>query len=132
MTEVFAVKFIRNFFTKGHERTLRAKKNIVISFICKGLSILISFLVVPLTLGYVGKVEYGIWLTISAIIQWFGFFDIGTNFHTIKHHVIERWLFTRPHSIINENPHFLFLFCAFSETGYFYKVYNPKEWYNLI
>lgn len=68
---------IRNFFTKGHERSIRAKKNITVSFICKGFSILISFLVIPITLGYIGKVEYGIWLTISAIIQWFAFFDIG-------------------------------------------------------
>ena len=68
---------IRSFFTKGHKRTLRAKKNVVISFICKGISILISFWIVPLTLGYVGKVEYGIWMTISAIIHWFHFFDIG-------------------------------------------------------
>ena len=77
MASIIDLDIIKNFFTKGNERSLRAKKNIVVSFICKGLSILISFLIVPLTLGYVGKVEYGIWMTISAIIQWFVFFDIG-------------------------------------------------------
>lgn len=77
MSEVFAFNFIKKFLTHGHERTLRAKKNVTISFICKGLSIVISFLIVPLTLGYVGKVEYGIWMTISAIVYWFAFFDIG-------------------------------------------------------
>ena len=65
------------FFTKGHERTLRAKKNIAATFASKGISILISFVIVPLTLGYVGKVEYGIWMTISSVIAWFSFFDIG-------------------------------------------------------
>lgn len=68
---------INSFFTKGHSRSLRAKKNISVSFICKGTSILISFLIVPLTLGYVGKVEYGLWMAISSIISWFSFFDIG-------------------------------------------------------
>ena len=65
------------FFTEGHQRTLRAKKNIAATFLSKGFSILISFIIVPLTLGYVGKVEYGIWMTISSIIAWFSFFDIG-------------------------------------------------------
>jgi len=68
---------VKDFFTKGHSRSLRAKKNISVSFIAKVLSILVSFLIVPLTLGYVGKVEYGIWMAISSIISWFSFFDIG-------------------------------------------------------
>jgi O-antigen/teichoic acid export membrane protein len=32
---------------------------------------------VPLTLGYLGARDYGIWLTMSSVIAWFGFFDIG-------------------------------------------------------
>src|SRR5665647_416367 len=77
MNQVNIIQFFKNFFAQGNERTLRAKKNILISFICKVASILISFLIVPLTLGYVGKIEYGIWMTISSIITWFAFFDIG-------------------------------------------------------
>lgn len=69
--------YIYRLFTQGHERTLRAKKNILITFVTKILSIIISFIIVPLTLGYVGKVEYGIWMTIAAIVAWFNFFDIG-------------------------------------------------------
>lgn len=68
---------LTSFFTQGNKRTLRAKKNITVSFISKAISILISFIIVPLTLGYVGRVEYGIWMTISSIIAWFSFFDIG-------------------------------------------------------
>jgi O-antigen/teichoic acid export membrane protein len=65
------------FFKVGHQRTVRAKKNIAVSFISKGLSILISFLIVPLTLNYITAEEYGVWMTISSIIAWFSFFDIG-------------------------------------------------------
>ncbi|MNZ84740.1 hypothetical protein D3C78_1035040 [compost metagenome] len=32
---------------------------------------------VPLTIHYLNKDQYGIWLTLSAIIGWFSFFDIG-------------------------------------------------------
>lgn len=75
--ERLGINTIIRFFTQGNERTLRAKKNISVSFLCKGATILINFIIVPLTLGYVGKVEYGVWMTISAFIQWFAFFDIG-------------------------------------------------------
>ena len=66
-----------SFFTQGNKRTLRAKRNITVSFISKAISILIGFIIVPLTLSYIGEVEYGIWLTIASIISWFSFFDIG-------------------------------------------------------
>ena len=66
-----------NFFISGHERTLTAKKNIAMSFLVKGGSILISLSLVPLTINYVTPAQYGIWLTISSIIGWLNFFDIG-------------------------------------------------------
>jgi O-antigen/teichoic acid export membrane protein len=70
-------EFISNFFTKGEARTIKVKKNIFISFVLKGLSILISFLLVPLTLEYLNPTKYGIWLTLSSIIGWLSFFDVG-------------------------------------------------------
>ena len=75
MSEILSTNVIKNFFLKGDDRTKRAKKNISVTFVCKGLSVLISFLIIPITLGYVGKEEYGIWMTISSIISWFSFFD---------------------------------------------------------
>jgi O-antigen/teichoic acid export membrane protein len=66
-------------FGEGHERTNRAKKNIAASLIIKGLSILISLLLVPLTLNYVDANNYGIWLTISSIVIWVTYLDIGLN-----------------------------------------------------
>ncbi len=69
--------FIINFFNKGHERSVKAKKNIALSLSYKGISILINLLLVPLTLNYLDKEQYGIWITISSIVIWFSFFDIG-------------------------------------------------------
>lgn len=68
---------INNYFTKGEARSIKAKRNIVLSFVIKGLNILIGLLLVPLTIHYVDKTQYGVWLTLSSIIGWFGFFDIG-------------------------------------------------------
>lgn len=69
--------FIAEFFKNGHPRSIEAKKNIIASFAIKGGSILISLLLVPLTIGYVNPAQYGIWLTLSSIVAWFSFFDIG-------------------------------------------------------
>jgi O-antigen/teichoic acid export membrane protein len=68
---------IYDFFTKGHERSILAKKNILASFFIKGFSIAISLLIVPLSLKYVNPSQYGIWLTLSSMVAWISFFDIG-------------------------------------------------------
>lgn len=70
-------KFITTYFSQGHERTILAKKNIAGTFFLKGLSILISLILVPLTISYINPTEFGIWVTISSFLTWFAFFDIG-------------------------------------------------------
>jgi O-antigen/teichoic acid export membrane protein len=66
-----------NLVTKGHNRSVNAKKNILATLLIRGGSILISLFLVPLTIHYVNPTQYGIWVTLSSIIGWFGFFDIG-------------------------------------------------------
>lgn len=67
---------IRKIFS-GNPRSVTVKKNILGSLFIKGCSILISLLLVPMTLGYVSSEIYGIWLTLSSIMIWLNFFDIG-------------------------------------------------------
>lgn len=67
---------IRSLF-KSEGRSGVVKKNIVASFGIKGVSMLISFALVPLTIGYVSSELYGVWLTLSSILTWLGFLDIG-------------------------------------------------------
>jgi O-antigen/teichoic acid export membrane protein len=71
--------FLNNILSKGHQRSVKAKKNIIASFFIRGLSIAISFIVVPLTINYINPSRYGIWLTLSSIVSWFSFFDIGLS-----------------------------------------------------
>lgn len=68
---------LKEFFTKGHVRTLRAKKHIALSLFLKGLSIIVGFLMVPLLIDYLDKERYGIWLTVSSIVGWVSFMDMG-------------------------------------------------------
>ena len=70
------MKIINNFFI-GHQRTVKAKKQIIYSLFLKGISIAVGLAFVPLILNYLDAERYGIWLTLSSIIAWFSFFDIG-------------------------------------------------------
>ena len=68
---------LNSIINKGHQRSVKAKKNILASFVIRGCNIAISLVLVPLTIHYVDRTQYGVWLTLSSIIGWFTFFDIG-------------------------------------------------------
>lgn len=59
------------------KRSRDVSKNIFASLILKGLDILISLLLVPLTINYLDVESYGIWLALSSIVVWIGYFDLG-------------------------------------------------------
>ena len=59
------------------ERNVKIYSNIFSTFFYKGFSILISLILVPLTLHYVDNIRYGIWITLSSILTWLNFFDMG-------------------------------------------------------
>ena len=71
------VTFLRGLITKGSERSVNIKKNILLLLTIRGCSIVTSFVSLPLTLHYINPTRYGIWLTLSSVIGWFSFFDIG-------------------------------------------------------
>ena len=60
---------------------IRNKKSLssqmIISGICKPLSMIVSYLYIPLVLNYLGTEKYGVWATILTIVSWVSFFDIG-------------------------------------------------------
>lgn len=54
-----------------------AAKNIYYSFLLKVVNILTSLLIVPITIHYVSAEQYGIWITLTSIVGWLSYFDIG-------------------------------------------------------
>ena len=38
-----------------------------------------GLVLIPMTLGYLGPVKYGVWLTLGSIVGWAGFFDLGLS-----------------------------------------------------
>lgn len=58
-------------------RSQNIAKNVAYIFVVKGISIVVSFLVIPITLDYVSKPIYGIWLTMFSVVSWLSLFDVG-------------------------------------------------------
>lgn len=59
------------------QRTTRVKKNVALNGLAKGLSLVISFLYVPLLLHSMDTAHYGVWLTLTSLVSWISIFDIG-------------------------------------------------------
>ena len=72
--------FIAKYYNSGSKRTIKVKKNILISLASNFVGLIVGLLYVPLLIDYLGVEEYGIWLTIGSILTWFTFFDLGLGF----------------------------------------------------
>lgn len=66
-----------NQFISTDGRSKMLKSNILYSAILKVIGLITSLLVVTITLNYLNSELYGVWLTITSILYWFSFFDIG-------------------------------------------------------
>ena len=61
----------------GHQRSVKAKKNILGLFLIKGYSIAINLALIPLTLSFLDEYRYGVWITLFTLLSMIQIFDIG-------------------------------------------------------
>lgn len=73
--EVFSK--IKRILQSDNKRTATIKKNIAGSIAIKGVSVIVSFLLVSLTIDYISPELYGVWLILSSILTWISFLDLG-------------------------------------------------------
>jgi O-antigen/teichoic acid export membrane protein len=71
------ISIISSKINSGTARSVIVKKNVLGSFVIKGISILTSLMLVPLTLSMLNNEKYGIWITLYSIVTWFNMMDIG-------------------------------------------------------
>lgn len=62
---------------RGRERYQRASVTALTSLLSKAVTILISFISVPLTVHYLGTERYGVWITLSSLLTWIAMTDFG-------------------------------------------------------
>ncbi len=82
------IERVREIVFGTHERTKKASKNILFSFLLKGYAMVVQFALVPITLNYLDKFHYGIWLILISIFEWFSYFDIGIG-HGLRNKMAE-------------------------------------------
>lgn len=68
---------IGKFAKSGNTRTAKVKKNVMMSSVVMVFSNLNSFLLVPIAIGFVSPLRYGVWLTVLSFVNWFNLFDLG-------------------------------------------------------
>jgi O-antigen/teichoic acid export membrane protein len=66
-----------SYFSKGHKRSILAKKNIIFSLFIKAFSMIIMFAMVSMSIEYLGKETYGLWILLSSVLVWTDLFDFG-------------------------------------------------------
>ena len=60
-----------------NDRNAMLRNNILLSGIMKAVGLATSFLIVPVTLDFLDTEQYGVWMTLTSILMWFAFFDVG-------------------------------------------------------
>ncbi|RZK75418.1 MAG: hypothetical protein EOO92_16260, partial [Pedobacter sp.] len=60
-----------------NSRDKNIRLQIYLSILLRGLSVFLSFFVVRVTLGFLGKDLYAIWIILLSILSWLALFDIG-------------------------------------------------------
>lgn len=71
------INLIKSKILEGHERSVKAKKNIIALFIIRGFGIAINLALIPLTLNLLDDYKYGVWIILFNVLSWIQIFDIG-------------------------------------------------------
>ena len=79
MSKSFSESFssLKRIIDSRNERSANTKKQIIGLIILRGATIPIQMLLISISINFIGTLNYGIWLTLSTIIGWINFFDIG-------------------------------------------------------
>ena len=68
---------LRSRYRASDVRSKEVVHNVMLATLMKVVSVVASLLIVPMTISYINPARYGIWLTLSSIIGWVNFFDLG-------------------------------------------------------
>lgn len=68
-----------NLVDEGQRRYVRIVHGIFTGLLGRGVAIIVSLISVPLTTRYLGAERYGAWITISTLMTWIAFVDLGTS-----------------------------------------------------
>lgn len=124
---------IKKLINKGSIRSIEAKKNVLFSFIIKIFDFAIMFLMVPLLITYLDTTRYGIWITLTSIVSWFIYLDVGignglrnkfSEAITLNKHVDAR--------IYVSTAYYTLTIIVLSVISIFYLINDYIPWYKIL
>jgi len=62
---------------RGLKRNKRIKQTAIVALTAKGINALSGLITVPVTLGYLGAEQFGIWMALTAFVAFLSFTDLG-------------------------------------------------------
>lgn len=80
------------------KRNSRLRLTVILNILLRMINIGISIVLVPLLLVFLGKEKYGIWVTISVVVNWLNMFDVGLG-QGLKLKLTEAFSFNRVNDI---------------------------------
>ena len=104
-----------------NKRTFKLKKSVSFNLILRAFNLTINFLSVSILLTFLGKENYGVWITIYAFINWLNIFDLGLG-QGLKLKLTEAFSLNRFKEIIkliSSAYFFLFLVTTILFLGFF-------------
>lgn len=75
---------------RSKERYRRAALSTVTSAIAQGLGIFTGLASIRITIGYLGKEQYGLWMAVSALLTWAALADFGLG-RGVQNHLSEAY-----------------------------------------
>jgi O-antigen/teichoic acid export membrane protein len=79
----------------SHHRYARILQGLISALAGRGVSVIVSLISVPLTVGYLGAERYGMWMTISTLLAWLSLADLGLG-NSLTNAVSETYASDRP------------------------------------
>lgn len=140
---IINIDFSELFKFKDSSRSEKAKKNIIILFVLHVFNFLSIMALVPVTLNYLGKEDYGIWLTLASILSWLINLDFGIG-NGLRNKLAEALALndTKLARIYISTAYTIFgagIFCAIIIYFFAHRFLNwafilnaPNEYYNLL
>lgn len=74
---------------KSRRRYVLAGMSTIANIGSKGLSLVVLYVSVPLTISYLGPARFGVWMTLASLISFLGFLDFGIGsslLNEVAHH----------------------------------------------
>lgn len=114
-------------------RNIRLKWSIGFNLGLRLISILITFISVPLLLSYLGKEKYGIWLTIFSFVGWLSMFELGLG-QGLRLKLTEAFSKKRSHEVQSYISTFYIFFIAVgcAVIGLFLLININIHWHEVL